>query len=92
MAMKKVGEMLNFSSEKTAKINKRFDRKSSRYSMYKDTSATLNAGINLRDIVMLPEGEDFDDFLAMHVKDFYDRIKLVYMQIYADDKGFKTRY
>ena len=89
MAMKKVGEMLNFSNEKTAKVNKRFERKSSRFSMYKDATATLNAAVNMKDLVKLPQGDDLDDFLAMHVVDFYERSKLLYMTMI--DSSFKKR-
>ena len=47
----------------------------SRVSYFK---ASLNSGINLRQVVKLPKGEDFNDWLAVHVVDFFNRINLIY--------------
>ena len=38
----------------------------------------MNSGINLRQVVKLPKGEDFNDWLAVHVVDFFNRINLIY--------------
>ena len=43
-----------------------------------DFKASLNSGINLRQVVKLPKGEDFNDWLAVHVVDFFNRINLIY--------------
>ena len=43
-----------------------------------DFQASLNSGINLRQVVKLPKGEDFNDWLAVHVVDFFNRINLIY--------------
>lgn len=37
-----------------------------RYSLYKQAQASLNSGINLRDAVKLPHGEDLSDWVAVH--------------------------
>lgn len=39
-----------------------------RYSLYKQAQASLNSGINLRSVVQLPEGEDLNDWIAVHGK------------------------
>ena len=91
MAMKKVGNILNMSSEKTSKVNKRFERGGDRYSLYKQTDATLNANINMKDLVKLPDDEDINDFLATHVVDFYNRAKLVYSTIVDNTQQYQSR-
>ena len=40
--------------------------------------ASLNSGVNLRQVVKLPKDEDFNDWLAVHVVDFFNRINLIY--------------
>ena len=35
--------------------------------------ASLNSGVNLRQVVKLPPDEDFNDWLAVHVVDFFNR-------------------
>lgn len=37
-----------------------------RYSLHKQAQASLNSGINLRSVVQLPEGEDLNDWIAVH--------------------------
>lgn len=49
-----------------------------RYSLHKQAQASLNSGINLRDVVKLPENENMNDWLAVHVVDFFNRINLIY--------------
>jgi len=75
MAKKIVENMFNMNDNKTAKINKRFERKGSRYSLHKEADATLESKINFADIVKLPPDEELEDFIAFHVVDFYNRAK-----------------
>jgi len=49
-----------------------------RYSLHKQASASLKSGLDLREIVKLPDNEDEDDWIAVHVVDFFNRINLVY--------------
>ena len=58
-------------------INKRFERKGSRYSLHKEADATLESKINFADIVKLPPDEELEDFIAFHVVDFYNRLFLM---------------
>ncbi|TRY79308.1 hypothetical protein TCAL_06050, partial [Tigriopus californicus] len=44
-----------------------------KYSLHKQAQASLNSGA-----VKLPPGEDFNDWLAVHVVDFFNRINLIY--------------
>ena len=65
-----------------------------RYSLHKQASASLKSGLDLKEIVRLPDNEDEDDWIAVHgnqssliiimfdsffiVVDFFNRINLVY--------------
>uniref|UniRef100_A0A1I8IPG6 MOB kinase activator-like 2 n=1 Tax=Macrostomum lignano TaxID=282301 RepID=A0A1I8IPG6_9PLAT len=40
--------------------------------------ASLSAGIDLKTAVQLPQGEDLNDWLAVHAVDFYNRVNLIY--------------
>ena len=40
--------------------------------------ATLNSGLNLREAVALPEEEEYNDWVAVHVVDFFNRINVIY--------------
>ena len=37
-----------------------------------------NVFLGLLQVVLLPKGEDFNDWLAVHVVDFFNRINLIY--------------
>lgn len=50
----------------TFRPNKRFTAGTIRYSLHKQAQASLNSGINLRQVVRLPEGENMNDWLAVH--------------------------
>jgi len=39
-----------------------------RYSLHKQASASLKSGLDLREIVKLPDNEDEDDWIAVHGK------------------------
>jgi len=91
--MQKVEEIFKRSKDKTAKVNKRFTgERNRRYSLYKDTEASLSAPINFRDIVKVPAGEDADDFLATNMVDFYSRAKLLYSTIADSNPNLKSRF
>jgi len=49
-----------------------------KYDLHKKAKATLNSGLDLRLAVRLPEDEDFNDWLAVHVVDFFNRINILY--------------
>jgi hypothetical protein len=67
-----------FQKGKTFKPKKKFAHGTIRYSLHKQACASLNSGINLRGAVKLPEGEDLNDWIAVHVVDFFNRINLIY--------------
>lgn len=46
--------------------------------MHKQAQASLSSGINLREVVKLPSNENMNDWLAVHVVDFFNRINLIY--------------
>nr|CAD7200256.1 unnamed protein product [Timema douglasi] len=62
----------------TFRPKKRFEPGTLRYSLHKHAQASLNSGINLRQVVQLPPGEELNDWMAVHVVDFFNRINLIY--------------
>lgn len=67
-----------FQKGKTFRPKKRFTQGTIRYSLHKQAQASLQSGINLRQVVKLPEGENMNDWIAVHVVDFFNRINLIY--------------
>jgi Mob1/phocein family len=57
---------LRFCLLQTFRPKKRFTQGTIRYSLHKQAQASLNSGINLRQVVKLPENEDMNDWLAVH--------------------------
>ena len=45
---------------------------------HKKATASLNAGLDLKAAVLLPADEDLNEWLAVHVVDFFNRINLIY--------------
>lgn len=62
----------------TFRPKKRFTAGTIRYSLHKQAQASLQSGINLRQAVKLPSSENMNDWLAVHVVDFFNRINLIY--------------
>ncbi|XP_061833987.1 MOB kinase activator 3C isoform X1 [Nerophis lumbriciformis] len=67
-----------FSKDKTFRPRKRFEPGTQRFELYKKAQASLKSGLDLRKVVQLPEGECLDDWIAVHVVDFFNRINLIY--------------
>ncbi|XP_046865523.1 MOB kinase activator-like 3 isoform X4 [Drosophila willistoni] len=55
-----------FHQGRTFRPKKRFTSGTIRYSLHKQAQASLQSGINLRQVVRLPEGEILNDWLAVH--------------------------
>jgi len=70
--------MFGGGSAKTFRAKKKWDDGTLRHDLHKKAKATLKAGIDLKDAVKLPDKEDINDWLAVHVVDFYNRINLIY--------------
>jgi hypothetical protein len=49
-----------------------------RYNLHKHANQTLTAGLNLSEAVRLPKNEELNDWIAVHVVDFFNRINLIY--------------
>ena len=49
-----------FDKKKTFRPKKKFQPGTMKYSLHKQAQASLNSGINLRQVVKLPKGEDFN--------------------------------
>lgn len=62
----------------TFRPKKKFEPGTLRHSLHKHAQASLNSGINLSDVVKLPRGENLEDWIAVHVVDFFNRLNLIY--------------
>ncbi|XP_043208285.1 MOB kinase activator 3A-like [Amphibalanus amphitrite] len=67
-----------FHKGKTFRPKKNFQPGTIKYSLYKHAQASLNCGLDLRLAVRLPPGEQLNDWIAVHVVDFFNRINLIY--------------
>ncbi|RXM29855.1 MOB kinase activator 3C [Acipenser ruthenus] len=67
-----------FSKDKTFRPRKRFEPGTQRFELYKKAQASLKSGLDLRSVVQLPQGENINDWIAVHVVDFFNRINLIY--------------
>lgn len=67
-----------FSKDKTFRPKKRFEPGTQRFELYKKAQASLKSGLDLRKVVQLPDGESLNDWIAVHVVDFFNRINLIY--------------
>ena len=65
-------------SQKTFRCKKKWKEDTPQYNLHKHAEASLKSGIDLREAVQLPKGEPLDDWLAVHVVDFQNRISLIY--------------
>ncbi|XP_060593239.1 MOB kinase activator 3B-like isoform X2 [Ruditapes philippinarum] len=67
-----------FSRDKTFRPKKKFESGTLKFNLHKQANASLNSGIDLKEVVKLPPGEDQNDWVAVHVVDFFNRINLLY--------------
>lgn len=73
MALKQV-----FNKDRTFRPKRKFEPGTQRFELHKKAQASLNAGLDLKQAVQLPHGEDLNDWVAVHVVDFFNRINLIY--------------
>ena len=67
-----------FNKDRTFRPKRKFEPGTQRFDLHKKAQASLNAGLDLRQAVQLPHGEDLNDWVAVHVVDFFNRINLIY--------------
>lgn len=67
-----------FNKDKTFRPKRKFEPGTQRFELHKRAQASLNAGLDLRLAVQLPLGEDLNDWVAVHVVDFFNRVNLIY--------------
>ncbi|XP_055947867.1 MOB kinase activator-like 3 [Argiope bruennichi] len=67
-----------FGKNKTFRPKKKFQQGTLRYSLHKRAQASLDSAVDLQEAVKLPPGENLNDWLAVHVVDFFNRINLIY--------------
>ncbi|TYZ63587.1 hypothetical protein PybrP1_010881 [[Pythium] brassicae (nom. inval.)] len=66
-----------FSRNKTFRPNKKHSYGTKRYDLHKHAQATLGNG-DMRNAVAVPEGEDPNEWLAVHTVDFFNEISIIY--------------
>ncbi|DAZ99882.1 TPA: hypothetical protein N0F65_008625 [Lagenidium giganteum] len=66
-----------FNRNKTFRPKKSHSHGTKRYDLHKHAQATLGSG-DMRNAVALPEGEDINEWLAVHTVDFFNEISIVY--------------
>ena len=52
----------------TFRPKKKFDPGTLKFNLHKQANASLNSGIDLKEVVRLPPGEDLNDWVAVHGK------------------------
>lgn len=68
-----------FSRNKTFKNKKKsFPEGTIKYDLHKRANASLHSGLDLKQVVKLPPEEDLNDWIAVHVVDFFNRINVIY--------------
>ncbi|XP_066516778.1 MOB kinase activator 3B isoform X2 [Hoplias malabaricus] len=67
-----------FNKDKTFRPKRKFEPGTQRFELHKRAQASLHSGVDLRAAVQLPPGEDLNDWVAVHVVDFFNRINLIY--------------
>jgi len=71
-------EFLHVNKQKTFRPKKKFLSGTLRYNLHKQAQETLHSGIDIRNAVKLPTNETFEDWLAVHTVEFFNRINLLY--------------
>eukprot|EP00795_Rhopilema_esculentum_P013066 gene13066-3844_t len=71
------GKYVGGKSTKTFKPRKSIPEGTHQYDLLKHAEATLGSG-NLRLAVMLPEGEDLNEWVAVNSVDFFNQINMLY--------------
>eukprot|EP01087_Luapelamoeba_hula_P010058 TRINITY_DN2645_c0_g1_i1.p1 TRINITY_DN2645_c0_g1~~TRINITY_DN2645_c0_g1_i1.p1 ORF type:complete len:215 (+),score=48.18 TRINITY_DN2645_c0_g1_i1:138-782(+) len=66
-----------FAKQKTYKPRKHFDKGTKRYELHKQAKHTIGSG-DLRTAVVLPPGEDQNEWLAVNTVDFFNQVNLLY--------------
>lgn len=68
-----------FARDKTFKQKKKnIPEGTMRYDLHKRANASLQSGIDVKQVVKLPPEEDLNDWIAVHVVDFFNRINVIY--------------
>uniref|UniRef100_A0A0K0ES49 MOB kinase activator-like 3 n=1 Tax=Strongyloides stercoralis TaxID=6248 RepID=A0A0K0ES49_STRER len=71
-------EFLHLNKDKTFRPKKKFRPGTLRYNLHKRATATLKSGIDLKEAVKVPNNDTFEDWLAVHTVEFFNRINLLY--------------
>ncbi|KZO91392.1 mps one binder kinase activator-like 1 [Calocera viscosa TUFC12733] len=72
-----MSSFFNLGKTRTFKPKKDVPEGTPQYQLRKYAQATLGSG-NLRGAVQLPEGEDVNEWLAVHIVDFFNHVNMLY--------------
>lgn len=67
-----------FAKDKTFRPKKKFEPGTIRFNLHKYANQTLNSGVDISDVVKVPKEYEYNDWIAVHVVDFFNRINLLY--------------
>lgn len=70
--------MSAISRQRTFRPKKKWEKGTLRHDLHKKAKASLNSGLDMKKAVELPAEEELDDWIAVHVVDFFNRINLIY--------------
>lgn len=68
---------LGLNRNKTFKPRKNIPEGTRQYTLYRHVEKTLGSG-NLKQAIVLPSGEDLNEWLAVNTVDFYNQVNLLY--------------
>ncbi|KPP59339.1 hypothetical protein Z043_122749 [Scleropages formosus] len=66
-----------FNKVMTFRRKRKFESGMQCFELRKKAQASLNAGLDLKQAVQLPHGEDLSDWVAVHVVDFFNQVNLI---------------
>ena len=76
--MSQLKDLLKGKKDQTFRPKKKFENGSNQSSLHKYAKASLKAGLDFNEIVKVPPNEEKNDWLAVHVVDFFNRVNLIY--------------
>ncbi|XP_065901051.1 MOB kinase activator 3B-like [Dysidea avara] len=70
--------VLSSKKSRTFRPKKKWEKGTMKHELHKKAKASLHSGVDLRAAVRLPPEETYNDWVAIHVVDFFNRINLIY--------------
>lgn len=67
-----------FSKQRTFRPKKKWEKGSLKHELHKKAKATLHSGLDLSQVVKVPDDQEYEDWIAVNVVDFFNRINIIY--------------